>query len=85
MDSFKPFKDKLDQEHSWPGIYLFKFVVPKDKKEALIAEFPEESFTEKQSKSGNYISFSLKKTMQSSDEVVEIYIRARKIEGLIAL
>jgi len=85
LDSFKAFRDKLDQEHSWPGIYLFKFVVPRAKKAELIEEFPEESFSEKQSKSGNYISFSLKKTIHSSDEVIEMYIRAKKIEGLIAL
>lgn len=85
MDSFKAFKEKLDKEHSWPDFYLFKFVVPTAKKDELMAEFPEETFTEKNSKSGNYISFSLKKKVKSSDEVVDIYVRARKIEGLISL
>ena len=85
MDSFKAFKEKLDQEHKWPDIYVFKFVVPVLKVPAFKAEFPDESFLEKKSKAGNYISFTLKKKLHSSDEVVEMYLKARKIEGLIAL
>ena len=85
MDSFKAFKEKLDQEHSWPGIYLFKFVVPTAKQKEVREKFPHESFTEKKSKAGNYISFTLKKNIKSSDEVVDIYLKAQEIDGLIAL
>ncbi len=85
MDSFSAFKEKLDQEHSWPGIYIFKFVVPSAKQDELREVFPEETFTERKSKAGNYISFTLKKTINSSDEVVDIYLKAKEIEGLIAL
>ncbi len=85
MDSVKAFKDKLDQEHDWPGIYIFKFVLPASQKLELKELFPDESFKEKQSKAGNYISFTLEKTIHSSDEVVEIYLKAREIDGIIAL
>ena len=85
MDSYKAFKEKLDQEHSWPDLYVFKFVVPIAKQSELRELFPEESFTEKKSKAGNYISFTLKKHIKSSDEVVAIYLKAKEIEGLIAL
>ena len=85
MDAHRAFKEKLDQEHSWPGIYVFKFVVPSNKQQEIRDLFPEEPFTEKKSKAGNYVSFTLKKTIHSSDEVVEMYLKAQEIEGLIAL
>ena len=85
MDSFKAFKTKLDKEHKWPTIYMFKFVVPSNKSLELRKVFAEESMQTKQSKNGNYVAFTMKKLMRSSDEVVEIYMKARKIEGVIAL
>jgi putative lipoic acid-binding regulatory protein len=85
MDSFKAFKEKLDQEHKWPDTYVFKFVVPAGKTTEFKTEFSDEVFQEKKSKAGNYISFTLKKKLQSSDEVIEMYLQARKIEGIIAL
>ena len=85
MDSYDAFKEKLDQEHTWPGIYIFKFVVPSAKQDEVRETFPQETFTEKKSKAGNYISFTLKKNINSSDEVVDIYLKAKEIDGLIAL
>lgn len=85
MDSFKAFKEKLDKEHKWPDNYVFKFVVPAAKENEFKAKFPNESFSEKKSKAGNYISFTLKKMLQSSDEVVEMYVKAKTVEGVISL
>lgn len=85
MDSYKAFKEKLDLEHKWPAPYLFKFVVPSTKVDEFKQVFPEEPFQSKESKAGNYVSFSMKKVVKSSDEVVDLYIKAKEIEGLIAL
>lgn len=85
MDSYSDFKQKLDQEHRWPTIYMFKFVVPSKKVEEFYVLFDKESLQSKESKGGNYFSFTLKKMMTSSQEVVEIYLKAKKIEGIIAL
>jgi len=85
MDSHSDFKQKLDQEHQWPTIYMFKFVVPSKKVEEFIKVFGKETLQSKKSKGGKYLSFTLKKMMNSSQEVVEIYLKARKIEGIIAL
>jgi hypothetical protein len=85
MDPFKAFKEKLDQQHKWPDIYVFKFVVPIGRADEFNSEFPGEPFHEKTSKAGNYVSYTLRKQLHSSDEVVEMYLKARKIEGLIAL
>lgn len=85
MTSIEAFKEKLDNEHNWPDTYVFKFVLASEKQNEFRELFPEETFHEKKSSAGNYISFTLKKTMMSSDEVVEVYIKARAIDGLIAL
>jgi uncharacterized protein (DUF1697 family) len=85
MNSVEAFKEKLDREHNWPDIYVFKFVVSIVKEHDFRALFSKETFHEKRSKAGNYISFTLKREMVSSDEVVDIYMKAKAIEGLIAL
>ena len=84
-DSIETFKEKLDKEHKWPCSYMFKFIAPASKSEELKAMFSKENLTEKPSKAGNYVSFTLNKHMESSDEVIEIYRQANKIEGLIVL
>jgi len=85
MDSFAAFKEKLDKEHKWPSSYMFKFIVPKSKTIEFKEVFVKESFQSKESKAGNYTSFTMNKILNSSDEVVEVYQMAKKIEGLIAL
>jgi len=85
MDTYQDFKSKLDQEHKWPTIYMFKFVVPKGKIEEFNTIFVDESVQSKESKAGNYMSFTMKKMMNSSQEVVDIYLKAKKIEGVISL
>jgi len=79
------FREKLDQEHQWPCDYLFKFVVPSEKTSDFLTVFPHESFQSKKSSGGKYTSYSLRKRMNSSDEVIAIYNAASKVEGIIAL
>ncbi len=85
MDPHQHFKDKLDQEHTWPSVYMFKFVVPKSSERAVRKLFQEETFQTRDSRKGNFIAFTMKKMIFSSDEVVAIYEKASKITGLIAL
>lgn len=85
MDSITAFKEKLDNQHDWPTTYMFKFVVPAARVSEVKTAFSEETLQTKQSKQGNYVAFTMNKMIYSSDEVVEIYQEARKIEGLIAL
>jgi hypothetical protein len=82
---FNNFRTKLDEHHSWPTVYIFKFIVPKGKETELKALFPMHTSTDKASTQGNYISVTFQMMMPSSDAVIEIYQRASSIEGLIAL
>jgi putative lipoic acid-binding regulatory protein len=85
QDWLKSFQTKLDQHHSWPSVYIFKFIVPKGKEEELKGLFPLHTPAEKASTQGNYISLTFQMMMHSSEAVIEIYVRAEAVEGLIAL
>ena len=79
------FREKLDQIHQWPSLYMFKFIVPKGKEEEVKRLFPKNILTEKASRTGKYVSITAKVMMASTDAVIEIYEEANKIKGLIAL
>lgn len=79
------FKEKLDNEYEWPSLYTFKFIVPKGQEDEVRAIFGNHEVAEKQSRKGNYISLTAKVMAESSDKVIDFYIQANKIEGIIAL
>ena len=79
------FREKLDQHHSWPTLYMFKFIVPKGKEEEVRNLFPLHTPSEKESKNGNYISLTLQMMMPSSEAVISVYQKVAAIEGIIAL
>jgi putative lipoic acid-binding regulatory protein len=79
------FKEKLDSHYAWPSLYTFKFIVPKGKEEAVRELFPMHNPSERASKNGNYISFTIQMMMPSTEAVIAIYQSASSIEGIIAL
>ena len=85
--SYDAFREKLDAEHKWPTVYMFKFIVPQDKEDHIRSVFPEDNWNweVKKSKNGAYLSFTSKKLINHADEVIEIYKTAHEIPGIIAL
>jgi hypothetical protein len=83
--SYDAFKATLDQQHNWPEVYMFKFIVPVDKEASISELFPDIRLSSKKSKSGKYVSCTAKLVVESSEEVISIYKEAHKIEGIIAL
>ena len=79
------FRIKLDKHHSWPALYMFKFIVPAGKQDDLKNLFPLHTSTDKISTQGNYVSVTFNMMMPSSESVIEVYEKASTIEGLIAL
>jgi putative lipoic acid-binding regulatory protein len=78
-------KERLDEHHSFPCPYVFKFIVPKAKiaeMEELLKGF---EFTTRESRSGKYVSYTAELNMESSERVISIYRAAACIKGLIAL
>jgi hypothetical protein len=79
------FREKLDQHHSWPSLYMFKFIVPRGKEAEVKELFPLHTTSEKESKNGKYISLTFQMMMPSGKAVITVYEKASAIEGLIAL
>lgn len=79
------FKDLLDQEYNWPCQYMFKFIVPQEKKEEVSALFPEQSLSFRHSSRGSYTSVTATIEAASSEIVIATYEKASMIKGLMAL
>jgi len=78
-------REKLDQYYTWPALYTFKFIVPKDKVTEVKQLFPLHESREKNSKNGNFVSVTLQMMMPGSEAVIEVYRQASGIAGVIAL
>ncbi|MGQ1908271.1 hypothetical protein ACT3CE_00650 [Marinifilum sp. RC60d5] len=87
-EKYNRIKQQLFESTKWPSLYMFKFIVPnnEDKINAVKNLFPTDTkFTYKTSKDIRYIGITVKKVMNSADDVVEIYARAQGIKGIMAL
>lgn len=86
-DPFDKLREQLALQE-WPNVYFFKFIVPNDphslaQASALFNETAEISFHE--SKTGKYISVGAKEMMLDVDSIIEVYVRAALIKGVISL
>lgn len=81
----KLLKQLLDDQYTWPAVYLFKFIVRKEFVSALREVFPSENITYNSSSKGNFISLTISIVAQSSDEILSYYTRASSVPTLIAL
>lgn len=79
------FKEKLDSTHSFPTLYVFKFIVKPEQVEQIEKLFPKHEIVQKPSSGGKYISTTIKIMAVSSDEIIGHYKEAAKIEGIISL
>lgn len=79
------FREKLDEHYAWPALYIYKFIVPTGQEDLVKKLFPLNAATEKLSKQGNYTSVTIQVMMHSSDAVIEMYLKAAEIEGIVAL
>ena len=79
------FKKKLEANHDFPCSYMFKFIVPIRKKEALLNLLPKVAIKTKRSTSNKFVSITLSMEIESSDKVIDIYNQAYQVEGLIAM
>ena len=86
---YSRFFDQLSKSQSWPGIYLFKFIVESESdnlsKLKLIFSAKKAFFFEKKSSKNKFTSLSIKVNMNSPKEVIEIYKTCSKLKGVIAL
>jgi hypothetical protein len=86
-DKFDKLKAQLELQE-WPMVYLFKFIMPNDseviaKVTALFDDGAELKYSN--SKTGKYVSISVKELMLDVDSVIEKYVNASKYKGVISL
>lgn len=87
-DFFKGLQQKLDDQCTWPHVYMFKFIIPADNHKLALVEAlfgSEAELTTRQSSTNKFISITAKEMMMSSDEIIAIYRNATKIEGIMSL
>jgi|TARA_X000000950_G_scaffold280303_1_gene374671 putative lipoic acid-binding regulatory protein len=88
-DFYSRFYEQLEASQTWPGIYFFKFIVKSESPhlESLKSFFdPQKAvFSEKKSSKNTFTSLSIKIEMHSPEQVIEIYKKSSKLEGIIAL
>ena len=81
-------KQVLDDRHSYPTDFLFKFILPEPKKtefDTLFPNFKQIGYQTKPSSGGKYVSITISLSVNSSEEILNVYAIAQKIEGLISL
>lgn len=88
-DQFADLRKKLEEENmTFPSIYMFKFILKSDNRKMALVEtlFEEDAdIIQKQSGKGNFTSITVKQVVMSVDEIITIYERASKIEGVMSL
>ena len=88
-DFYSRFYDQLLESQSWPGIYLFKFIVKAESQhlKTLKNYFNnlDPIFSEKSSSKNKFRSLSVKVKMDKPESVIQIYKKAADIEGIIIL
>jgi putative lipoic acid-binding regulatory protein len=93
MSDKKAFYDKLrtdlNQDTTFPSKYLFKFIVPSSEGAIQqiedLFDFGGAVINKNVSKTGKFTSVSIQVIMDSADAVIEKYLAAEKIEGIISL
>jgi putative lipoic acid-binding regulatory protein len=79
------FKEKLEEAHNFPGSYSFKFIVKKEHQNIVEKLVIGAEIRVKPSSGNKYVSITIHAQMNSSEEVINVYKAAKRIDGIIAL
>ncbi len=84
-DSLLSLQAKLDEFYTWPSPYVFKFIAPMSRVDELTDLFRGKPFKTRFSRTAKYVSITAEWEVESSEEVISFYRRAKNIRGVIAL
>lgn len=88
-DFYLRFKERLEQTHSFPSDYIFKYIVPAE--QSIIARLhsifssANPSISTRDSKNGKYTSITIKVPVNDADDIVIYYRQAAAIDGIVML
>lgn len=88
-DFYLKFKEKLEETHSFPSVYIFKYIIPAEQSTIArlhsIFENSGGSFSTRDSKNGKYTCMTIKVPVNDAEDVVIYYRQASSIEGIMML
>lgn len=88
-DFYLKFKKKLEDTHSFPTDYIFKYIVPSEQSAIAgvysIFENSNGSISTRDSKNGKYTSITIKVPVNDADDVIIYYRQAAAINGIMML
>lgn len=88
-DFYLRFKEKLEETHSFPTDYMFKYIVPSEQniiaRLHAIFENSTANISMRDSKNGKFTSITIKVPVSDADDVVIYYRQAAAIEGIVML
>lgn len=79
------FKELLDEKHSFPCSYKFKFIVKSELLSNVTEKFEKDELAFNYSSNKKYCSVTVDKVVSSSSEIIKIYEGLSKIKGIISL
>ena len=85
MSRLESFKNTLEEEYQFPAEYKFKFIVSSESISKVLNLIPNSDYSKRKSKNGKYTSITITKMMNNADEILYIYEKASKIDGIISL
>lgn len=84
-DKYRTLRAKLTVFHAWPHSYVFKFIVPQERRTELEEVFAGHDYSTRESSGGRYTALTCTREMDSSEAVIEVYRRVDRIAGAFAL
>lgn len=84
-DKYRTLRSKLAVFHDWPHRYVFKFIVPRERRRELEEVFDGADCSTRESSGGKYVSLTCEQEMPTSEAVIEVYQRVDRIAGALAL
>jgi hypothetical protein len=78
-------RQKLEECHEWPCEYTFKFIVPQDRVNQLLAVLDKTRAKTRPSRNGRWVSVTFTVTAQASEEIIMIYQKASRVPDIISL
>ncbi len=82
---FDRFKSVLDSQMEWPAAWLFKFIVPKDQLNHLLAILDGMRPELRESSGGKWVSVTTETVFTTSEEVIAVYRKTANVPRVIAL
>lgn len=79
------FRALVDETYQWPDFYEFKFIVKEADKQPVLDILADHEITETPSKQGTYVSITARKLINSTDEVIDVYLRMAPLKGVMSL